>query len=477
MSMIAAILAVALSLTKPADYTYTTPFCSSNQIVGVGMGVNGDYTMLRAEDVAFLREAYAERTDVPFAFHPDDTNAIDRLIPIRPWNANSKVFWEGDIGKCFSLSYTGEEKPLSRTFTPGSFVRSGFRFGTTSLQLVEVDAFPERDFDEFALLASNAVAQGMAFRTNDIPSTWYDRPYVMTKNRIRSLYSGLPLFNVAALEARSTYASSPGSIARATVYNDGMFSDVVAEYYTDTAEYEDEYGRIHTTPYHSGYKRFRTTETNTEYKTMGTWLTSIVEQRWVVMYNEFAVMKDGPDGPWPTVVLGNYKGIDNSRRLFMLSNSFAWVESPVKTNAQDSIEILQTVLDLHLTYTVRISRRWTNPTALPETREESTNIVRRAVMWIPSVAELDKLSGLTYDGRWKYKMEVWTGRMYQQAIQLFGGLDDHFPTPAQVEDSEIAAEATGGGTASGQTFVEVSLNFSGSRIYMVYQREFSARTL
>lgn len=470
--MIAAILAVSLSLTKPADYTYTTPFCSSNQIVGVGMGANGDYTMLRAEDVAFLREAYVERTDVPFSALQDQTNAIDRLIPIRPYNETTAVFEDADWGGCFSLSYTGEEKPYSRIIGPGSFVRDGFRFGT-SWQFVEVDAFPARDFDEFAMLASNAVAHGMAFSTNEIPSTWYDRPYVVTTNHICSLYAGLPLFNVAAVETEG----SSGTHNRETVYTDSLFNNTVAEHYTDTAEYEDEYGRIHRTPYYSGYKRFRTTETNTEYRTAGRWTAGIVEQRRVVMNNEFSVMVNGPDGPWPTVVLGNYKGYDFSRRLVAVSNSHAWVESPVKTNAQERIEILQTVLDIHLTYTVSIRRTWTNP-SLPVTRNESTNIVRRAVMWLPAVATLDKPAGLNWDGtRWKYKIEVPIGYLYTQATRLFGDLDDHFPTPAQVENSEIAAAATGGGTASGETFAEVSLVFTGSRIYMVYRREYSARTL
>ena len=470
--MIAAILAVSLSLTKPADYTYTTPFCSTSQIVGVGMGANGDYTMLRAEDVAFLREAYVERTDVPFAFKPDQTNAIDRLIPIRPHTVNSAVFEDGDWGGCFSLSYTGEEKPYSRIIGPGSFVRGGFRFGT-SIFFEEVDAFPATQFDEFAMLASNAVAQGMAFSTNEIPSTWYDRPYVMTTNHICSLYAGLPLFNVAAVETEG----SSGTHNRENVYADSQYSSVVAEYDTDTAEYEDEYGRIHRTSYHSGYKRFRTTETNTEYRTAGSWITGIAEQRRVVMYNEFDVMKNGPDGPWPTVVLGNYKEYDLSRRFVAASNSHAWVESPVKTNAQERIEILQTVLDIHLTYTVSIRRTWANP-SLPATREESTNIVRRAVMWLPALATLDKPAGLNWNGsRWKYKIEVPTGYLHRQATLLFGDLDDHFPTPAQVEDSEIAAAATGGGTASGETFAEVSLGFSGSRVFMVYRREYSARTL
>lgn len=467
-----AILAVALSLTKPADYTYTTPFCSSNQIVGVGMGEGGDYTMLRAEDVAFLREAYVERTDVPFAFISDATNAIDRLIPIRPRSVNSAVFEDGDWGGCFSLSYTDEEMPYSRAYGPGSFVRSGFRFGT-SVQFEEVDAFPATQFDEFAMLASNAVARGYAYTTNEIPSTWWDRPYVMTTNHICSLYAGLPLFNVAALKAES----STGTHNRTTVYDDDSFS-LTPKYDYDTAEYEDEHGNKHITQYHADYESFTTSSVHSAYTTAGTWTTGIAEQRWVYMYNEFSVMENRPDGPWPTVVLGNYKRQDNSRRFVVVSNCHAWVESPVKTNAQDSIDILQTVLDIHLTYTVNIRRKWTNPTALPTTIEESTNIIRRAVMWLPAVATLDKAAGLNWNGsRWKYKIEVPTGYLHRQATLLFGDLDDHFPTPAQVEDSEIAASAIGGGTASGETFVEISLVFSGSRIFMVYDRTYTARTL
>lgn len=471
--MIAAILSVALSLTKPADYTYTTPFCGPSQIVGVGMGADGDYTMLRAEDVAFLREAYVERTDVPFAFVPDRTNAIDRLIPIRPKTAKSAVFEDSDWGGCFSLSYTDEEMPYSRAYGPGSFVRAGFRFGE-SIDFEEVSAFPATRFDEFAMLASNAVAQGKAFSTNEIPSTWYDRPYVMTTNHICSLYAGLPLFNVAAVEAEA----SSGTHNRANIYDDRKFSQSVAEHYKDTAEYEDEYGRTVITPYYSGYKRFRSTDTNTEYRTAGSWTAGIVEQRRVEMINEFDVMVNGPDGPWPTVVLGNYKSIDFSRRFVAASDGWAWVESPVKTNAQERIEILQTVLDIHLTYKATIRREWVNRSLSSARREESTNIVRRAVMWLPGRATLDKSAGLNWDGtRWKYKIVVPTDYLHRKATQLFGDLDEHFPTPAQVEDDEIAAAATGGGSADGYTYAEVSLEFSGSRIYMVYRREYAARTL
>ena len=99
-------------------------------------------------------------------------------------------------------------------------------------------------------------------------------------------------------------------------------------------------------------------------------------------------------------------------------------------------------------------------------------------MWLPAVATLDKVAGLNWNGtRWKYKIAVPTEYLYRQATRLFGDLDYHFPPPAQVEDSEIAATATGGGSATGDTIVQLSLGFSGSRIYIVYRREYSARTL
>ena len=55
-----AILAATLSLTSPTNYFWTTP--ATTNLQGVGMGTTVSYVIPRIEDIAFLREAYLERT-------------------------------------------------------------------------------------------------------------------------------------------------------------------------------------------------------------------------------------------------------------------------------------------------------------------------------------------------------------------------------------------------------------------------------
>lgn len=469
MYMIAAVLAVALSLRSPTDYTYTTPFCGANQIVGVGMGAGGDYTMLRAEDVAFLREAYTERTDVPFAFISDLTNAIDRLIPVRPRSVDhSAVFEDADWGGCFSLSYTTNAMPYSdHALYAGSFVRNGFSFDN-NVQFTEVDALPGSAQEEFRLISADAVSHGKAFTTNEIPAAWYDKPYVMTTNHICALYAGLPLFDVAALESGTS-----SKAYRTTTYDMRVKNVNVARYETSSIEDEDTGMTYY---YYSGYAEFATSDTNTEQTTSGPWSTGFTESRRVIKKNEFSCQRTSGDGPWPIVVLGNFESERYSQALKSVSNCYVWIESPVKTNAQDDIQILQAVLAVRLTHTVNGFRKWTNP-SVSSSITESTNIVRRAVMCLQLSADLDKSVGLNWNGtKWFYKMSVPMDYIHGRATSLFGDVDAHWPDEAKVEDDEIATSGTSGGTAIGDTYVSISTSF-GMRVYMVYRRTYRARTL
>lgn len=53
------ICSVALSIASTNDYRFTSP--GTTNLVGRGMGPNAEYVVPRAEDIAFLREAFAER--------------------------------------------------------------------------------------------------------------------------------------------------------------------------------------------------------------------------------------------------------------------------------------------------------------------------------------------------------------------------------------------------------------------------------
>ena len=130
-------------------------------------------------------------------------------------------------------------------------------------------------------------------------------------------------------------------------------------------------------------------------------------------------------------------------------------------------------------YTVSQRRQWTNPSLTNDAdRIETTNFTKRAVMYLPMSATLDKSVGLNWNGtRWFYKMVVPMDYIHNRAEALFGDLDGYWPEPARVEDDEIASEGRSGGSAVGDTYVSISMAFSGSRAYMVYSRTYKARTL
>ena len=482
MFLVASILAIALSLSSLDDYKYTTPSCSSNQIAGIGMGAAADYTIVRAEDVAFLREAYAERTAVPFAVEPDGTNALDRPILARPsehkWPTHSVIgsyiFVDGVWGGCFSLSYTTNEMPYCElSVNPGSFVRPEFRF-STGVNFVPVEAFPETDWDEFRAIASNAVAQGGAFTTNEIPTVWHAAPYVVGTNRICSLYAALPLFDTAAQQVWNT-----GGARRVTVYDVSELSAMPSSYDYAYSTNESE-GVVYS--WKKAYGALPTSTTNYESLAQGTWSGGFSEYRLQEFVNEFSCARTSNGaGPFPLVALGEYERTRKSMLATSVTNAVVWVSSPVLTNAQDEVEILQAVLSVHLTQYVTISRSWYNP-SLPagdpaRSVNESTNIVNRATMCLPVQLTLDTSAG-TYDyfigPRWRYRMDAPMYYIQNRATALLGGPDDYWPSPARVPNDVIAATGTADGAATGGTRVDVSTSFY-MRVFMVYRRTYNAK--
>ena len=480
MAMLSTILAVALSLTSPKDYVYTTPLCGTNQIVGIGMGENADYMIVRAEDVAFLREAYAERTDVHWAVIPDGTNAIDTLVLARPsmitnsLSQKSFVFSDQVWGGCFSLSYTTNEMPYCELSAyPGSFVRPDFRFSVDMVNFREVDDFPSYNWAEFRAISSNAVANGQAFATNDIPTSWFDEPYIVCTNYICKLYAGLPLFDVAAC----SLSTADMGVRRVTVYD--VRTQSTSPSYTYTTVTNSSTGAIYSWP--TSYNDFSTIANQYEQMSQGMWYAGFAESRSVQYANEYSCARDsGGDGPWPLVPLGIYESSRTIRTLAAVSNTYVWIESPVKTNFQDAVEVLQTVLTIDLTHNVGVYRAWSNP-SLPNGdperyRTEATNIVHRGVMCLPVTVTLDK-SVLNWNGtRWLYKMNAPMAYIQDRATRVFGDASRYWPTPAQVTDDDIAATGTSNGRAYGATTVEVITSFN-MHVYMVYRRIFNARVL
>ena len=77
--MFSIVIAAAMSLSNAADYVYTT-LPTNTGIMGVGVGVAGDYRVPRREDWEFLLEAQGERISLAgwlCAFEPA-TNALPR---------------------------------------------------------------------------------------------------------------------------------------------------------------------------------------------------------------------------------------------------------------------------------------------------------------------------------------------------------------------------------------------------------------
>lgn len=483
MSFVVSILAVALSLSSLEDYKYTTPACSSNQIAGIGMGAAADYTLVRAEDVAFLREAYAERTDAPFAVVHDGTNALDRPILARPseikWPTNSVIgsciFMDGEWGGCFSLSYTTNEMPYCElAVNPGSFVRPEFRFAT-GVNFRPAESFPGTDWAEFRAISSNAVAQGLVFPTNAIPTVWYDRPYVVETNRICSLYAALPFFDVAAQLVRTR----PGS-RRVTVYELSRAASSPSSYEYTYFTNETE-GVVYS--WATAYGGMTTLSTNYEELVQGSWSSGFGEYRQQQYANVFScAYTDNGAGPFALVPLGEYESAFESRTTADATNAVVWVMSPVATNAQNEVEVLQSVLSVWLTQNVRIQRDWLNP-SLPSGNPghrvtETSNIVNRAVMCLPVQLALDTSAG-TFDysaPRWLYRINVPMFYIQNRATALFGGVDDYWPSPARVPNDVIAAKGTQDGTAVGYTSVVASTSYS-MRVFVLYRRTYNARVL
>ena len=78
-----ALFAVSLSLGSPNDYFFTHPTnVPANVFMGKGIGPDGDYSMLRAEDLAFLDEAYAERCDVDFNYGSNSSFGRTATLPV-----------------------------------------------------------------------------------------------------------------------------------------------------------------------------------------------------------------------------------------------------------------------------------------------------------------------------------------------------------------------------------------------------------
>jgi hypothetical protein len=480
MLSVASILAVALSLSSLEDYRYTTPACSSNQIAGIGMGAAADYTLVRAEDVAFLREAYAERTrGTMFVALGDGTNALDRPILARPsehkWPTNtivgSKIFEDGPFGTSFALSYTTNEMPYCQiAYRAGSFVRPDFRFAT-QVNFVPVENFPDGTWGEFRAMSADAVARGMVVATNEIPTMWRNSPYAVGTNRICSLYAGLPLFDVGAQEL---WYDALGS-RRYTVYVEK--SQTTQPRYTLATNVVDQYVYI----YKTAYDGFPVVTSSYDTVVIGGWSSAFTESRELGIVNEYSCKQDSQQGPWPLQVLGNYEAYVSSRTLSAVSNTFVWLESPVETNAQDGVEVLQAVLSIWLNHAVTRELTWGNP-SLPRDdegyfRSERTNIVSRAVMRLPVAVELDKSVGTSWSMHWYYKLDAPMAYIQSRALALFGDVDEHWPAePAMVEDWEIAKSGKSGGSAYGRTSVTVTTTFQ-MRPFMVFRRTYNARVL
>lgn len=480
MILLASVVAVALSLSNIDEYTYTRPACSSNQIVGIGMGATADYTLVRAEDVAFLREAYAERTAADFAVVNDRTNALDRPILARPYScrinsAGSEIFADANWGGCFSLSYTTNEMPYCEGSTyPGSFVQPTFRFPQGVTASKPIDSFAGSDWAEFRDISTTPVAQGMTFATNLIPKSWWKAPFILSTNRLCTLYAALPLFNVAA-----QMLSTDSKTNRVAVY-DVSNADASPTGYIYTTFTNESTGVGYT--WATGYSGISSASDDYKATEQGLWYSGFSEYRQQGYRNYFSCARTSSgEGPFPLVPCGEYESFRREKTVAAVSNAYVWAVSPVPTNAQNGVEILQSVLAVRVRHDVTVRREWFNgslPIGDPDRNViESTNYVNCGVIYLPVVMSLDKSVGVVNyrpgGPRWLYKLDAPMYFIQRLAHTMFGDVDSYWPEPARVPNNVIADAGTAGGSAIGTTGVDLSTSFI-IRVFVVCRRAYNA---
>lgn len=238
-----AVAPVALSLTNAADYVSSRP-ANSNLIVGVGMGKDGAYRTVRAEDAEFLTTAILER--LLFASGSGDRYAdagggaevkYIGMMPNRVWRFEDA---EGMISNSFPVTWGTPIPPFATTirgrygFVPDSFkIWDGFAPSSATNDWVRNGFYATNDIHAvFALNASGFPASEIPFSLTNlfrhIPT------FSSITNAYAVLSSGLCSNLLATARVDDYYSQTTNQYKIASGEH-----QAVAQYYTEPYDYGD----------------------------------------------------------------------------------------------------------------------------------------------------------------------------------------------------------------------------------------------
>ena len=259
MSIVAALIFAALSpLTSPSDYVFA-PFANVSNaaafIKGEIMGKDADYKSIRAEDLAFLQEAWCERAALALGRWSEQKNATES-IAIRWWdgfiaypNVGLTKYLQSDSGLPYGLFMCDYGKAVTNfyeySWTTTNIIdrtvtaTTNWVYGGTNTFRAD---WPPLATMQVIPVTNYIYAATNEFRTNVIYVSWMDcittnesvftRPSTSISGGAWSLHDQIPLFAAVTnmyktlalgkylLSSAAQYDTSANIYDRITEYND-----------------------------------------------------------------------------------------------------------------------------------------------------------------------------------------------------------------------------------------------------------------
>jgi len=258
---VASILAaVTLSLVSTNDYRFTSP--GTTNLCGKGMGKQASYRVPRAEDIAFLREAYAERAcllsgttnvtqwesaSLVTGGHVPSAGYFMHLWPYSVSTYSHYAFHPTLVGWSGMDAFDGgwgDQPKVTATFVSPSFaVASGvYETGPD----YTINGHPTEN-DLTAFVDANDALPASLLATNTVLGG------VLRAHVVAGLYSNL-CFNAKVIH--DAYANrANGSLAQplSSIYQEMTRQNITNHIYT-SYQYTDTQGRTWSAQYESGYQ-------------------------------------------------------------------------------------------------------------------------------------------------------------------------------------------------------------------------------
>ena len=484
------LIAAVLSLSSPGDYYYTHPTnIPASLFQGLGIGPDGDYRMLRAEDVAFLHEAYVERGNVPYSYgvlpivsgagRADSltvANLGESLRGMPGW-----IFDDRSMASCFPLSCD----PALNSRYPGAFitdpygshVSSSFEFRHTSTlepvtgSVWQVDgrsgfryAGANVDWPDGAgLVSTNVFAYWEGGRSADAADGANRMRRIPAFAIVTNLYASLNAFDYAVQEATRVVVTNPLYVSRYYQKNKSP-----SEYsYTTYTKPNGASGA-----YASGVNAWATNEiVSLEASATVPISTTIQESRIKIREYERDYYLEGSEGSetehW--VYFDDHISWDESTTFHSVSNNTLALAfmSPVATDSVTQVEIIDTAL---LVCAVRAVTLYDTIYTLDgQDISTSSNRSGRAMMAVrlgaPTV-----LSGQYNAGHQLYAVPWPVDYLKRQADLLFGDIGDESPNLGVNPPTDGSR-----GEYRHMWGVVYTTSFARSDLYIFYRRKFHAK--